>query len=279
MAADEAARDHLARRGVTAMSPERAVAALQTAVAAQDTAVVVADVQWDRFAPNFTATRESSLLAGLPEVRAALVGAAAATGAAGEPALLQRLAGLTATEQTRALLTLVRTEVAAVLGHATAESVEPGKAFREMGFDSLIAVELRNRLSALTGLHLPTTVAFDHPTPTALADFLRSTARFAEETAAPVAASLVLAAEDPIAIVAMSCRYPGGVSTPSSSGSWSRPAVTRSATSRPSAAGTSSGSTTPTPTTPAPPTRPRAASSGARRPSTRRSSASRRARR
>ncbi|MER5642145.1 type I polyketide synthase, partial [Kitasatospora sp. NPDC002227] len=214
MAADEAARDHLARRGVTAMSPERAVAALQTAVAAQDTVVVVADVQWDRFAPNFTATRAGSLLAGLPEVRAALAGATASTAGAGESALLQRLAGLTATEQARALLTLVRTEVAAVLGHATAESVESGKAFRDMGFDSLIAVELRNRLGAATGLQLPTTVAFDHPTPTALADFLRTAAQLADESVAPAATGVVLAADDPIAIVAMSCRYPGGVSTP-----------------------------------------------------------------
>ncbi|WP_449063792.1 beta-ketoacyl synthase N-terminal-like domain-containing protein, partial [Planomonospora algeriensis] len=126
--------------------------------------------------------------------------------------LAGRLAGLPGPEQEQVLLDLVRTCVALVLGHATTATVDAGTAFKALGFDSYSAVELRNRLNAATGLPLPTSLLFDHPTPAALAGFLR--AELTGDSAPVPVVERAAGHDEPIAIVGMACRFPGGVSSP-----------------------------------------------------------------
>ncbi|MFE1979517.1 type I polyketide synthase, partial [Streptomyces hygroscopicus] len=221
MAGDEAMERRMRREGMPPMAPESAVAALRQALDLDDTAVTVADIDWEHYARTLTAVRPSPLIADLPEA-----GPRAATGAdAGQVVtdadsaspLGARLSGLPRAEQDRALLELVRAQVASVLGHDGAEAVEAGRAFKELGFDSLAAIELRNRLNAATGLRLAATLIYDYPNATALADHLRAellgAGPVADPTGAP-GAPITAVDDDPIAIVAMSCRFPGGVRSP-----------------------------------------------------------------
>ncbi|MGK5638498.1 type I polyketide synthase, partial [Streptomyces sp. URMC 126] len=138
------------------------------------------------------------------------------TGAGSAEALRQQLAALPAAERDRVLLDLVRTHAAAVLGHASADAIEAGRPFTDLGFDSLIAVEFRNRMNPATGLRLPATLVFDYPTPAALAGLLREqlAGDLADvaEPATPVTAALM--PDEPIAIVGMACRFPGGATSP-----------------------------------------------------------------
>ncbi|MCT2585114.1 SDR family NAD(P)-dependent oxidoreductase [Actinophytocola sp. S1-96] len=124
-----------------------------------------------------------------------------------------RLADLPAAELDRVLPDLVGTHVAAVLGYDDPADVEEGRAFRDLGFDSLAAVELRNLLGADTGLTLPATLVFDHPTPTAVVALLKEKLGTAA-TPAPAAPAVTAPVDEPIAIVGMSCRFPGGVASP-----------------------------------------------------------------
>ncbi|WP_330333036.1 SDR family NAD(P)-dependent oxidoreductase [Streptomyces sp. NBC_00536] len=220
MAADEALEARMRRGGVPPMQSEAAVNALQRAVNANDTVVTVVDVEWERFAPGFTAARATKLFAELPEAQRALApqsGDEGRDGGAvhgGRHSLAERLTALSAAECDRLLLDLVRKEVAAVLGHAGVESVGAARAFKELGFDSLTAVELRNRLGAATGLRLPATLIYDYPTSAALAEYLRGELLGTQVVASGPVPNVAATDDDPIAIVAMSCRFPGGVRTP-----------------------------------------------------------------
>ncbi len=171
--AEGEAGEQMLRRGVPGLPPEHAITALRHALDRAEPAVVVADVDWSRFIPAFTAMRSSPLLGDLPEVREVLAETAeSAAAAAGDSVLLDRLHALPAADREQELVNLVRDAVATVLGYSSAELVDPTRPFRDLGFDSLAAVELRDGLTAATGLRLPSTLVFDYPTTAAVAEHL-----------------------------------------------------------------------------------------------------------
>ncbi|MGX7828816.1 type I polyketide synthase [Actinokineospora sp. 24-640] len=169
MATDDTADEYLRKRGFAPMDPQLAMTALRQAVEGGETCVTVADVDWERFAVGFTSARPSPLIGELLPASAENAGDAGTGDGTG---LAERLAGLERPERAGVVLDEIRRAVATVLRHDGAGGVAADRPFKEIGFDSLTAVELRNRLTAATGLRLPATMVFDHPTPAALAEFL-----------------------------------------------------------------------------------------------------------
>ncbi len=205
----DADRARSARAGITPMSADTGLELFDAALrAARPTLVpAVLDV------PAMRATLGTG--GPVPVVLRALVGATVTRRQAGQGGdWSNQLAGLTPEEGRTRIETLVRGLVAQVLGHADAESVPTDRAFRELGFDSLTAVDLRNRLNTATGLRLASTLVFDYPTPAVLADHLWSELAGVRQTTADRAVSTAAGVDEPIAIVGMACRYPGGVETP-----------------------------------------------------------------
>ncbi|MEU2223392.1 SDR family NAD(P)-dependent oxidoreductase [Streptomyces sp. NPDC018347] len=166
---DAADLERLRRLGLPPLTPAQGLRAFDSGLGGEDPVVV--PVRLDAAALRARPDGVPALLRGL--VRPARRRTEAAAGASAG-SWRDRLAPLADPARDRALLELVRTHVAAVLGHPSPESVDPGRAFQEMGFDSLAAVELRNLLAAATGLTLPATLVFDQPTPTALAAHLKA---------------------------------------------------------------------------------------------------------
>ncbi|GAA3487910.1 type I polyketide synthase [Streptomyces cremeus] len=140
--------------------------------------------------------------------------ATTAAGAGTAVALAARLWELREADRVRTVVEMVRTEAASVLGHASTQTVGADRDFHDLGLDSLTALELRNRLTEATGLRLPATLVFDHPTPTALAEHLLAELLDEDGAVRLPAAVATAAADDPIAIVGMACRLPGGVDSP-----------------------------------------------------------------
>ncbi|MYX14680.1 SDR family NAD(P)-dependent oxidoreductase [Streptomyces sp. SID8374] len=213
---DEAALRRIERLGLQPLTAAENLALLDRVLTTPDTSAVV-PVRFDlRSLQARSGGDLPALLRGLVRPARRAVGTDGADGVEVARSLAHRLAGLTRAERGEALLDLVRGQVAAVLGHDGAERIAPARAFNEMGFDSLAAVELRNRLSTATGIPLTATLVFDHPTPGALADHLagRLGATTEDGDRARTPATTAVADDEPIAIVAMACRYPGGVASP-----------------------------------------------------------------
>ncbi|MGY5074294.1 SDR family NAD(P)-dependent oxidoreductase, partial [Streptomyces griseus] len=192
----------LARAGLRAMPPDVALTELDEAVQRDEATLTVADVEWERFAPLFTTSRHSPLLSGIPAAVQALRTA--------EPAAMKD----TAIEPPAPIADVVKREVAAVLGHADTSALNFRKTFKELGFDSLAAVELRNRLRKTLGRSLPSTLIFDYPTPAALGEHLTAAAPEPAADVPRLSAAGTVSASDPIAVVGMACRFPGGVGSP-----------------------------------------------------------------
>jgi polyketide synthase 12 len=203
---DGAGRARLARNGVQPLAAERGLALLDRARRGQEAAVCAAS--FDR-----AALRRAAADGSLPPLLLGLAGGvrrrAKAPAGAG---LGARLAAIPAPERPPLLLGLVREHTAAVLGHAAAGAIDPAASFKDLGLDSLGAVELRNRLSEAVGTRLEATLVFDHPSCEAVAASLL--ARF-EGAAAPTPAAAVVAnrgSDEPVAIVGIGCRFPGASS-------------------------------------------------------------------
>ncbi|MEU4311219.1 SDR family NAD(P)-dependent oxidoreductase [Nocardia sp. NPDC024068] len=198
----------MGRGGFVPMPDELALAGWRAAFERDMTHAVITAV-------DTAALRAQAETGLLPPVLRGLVPAVARRPVATQatvPVLRQRLAGLDADRQRQAVLDIVRTHVAAVLGDKRASTIETDRAFQDLGFDSLSAVELRNRLKTATGLSLPAAVVFDHPTPQALATHVAGELTGAQRE---VAVTTTTATDsDPIVIVGMACRYPGGVGSP-----------------------------------------------------------------
>src|ERR1039457_1557204 len=206
-----AIRERLRRGPLPEMDPGLAVRALGQALGGPDSLLGVMDVDWAQFASS-----PSAFVKDLPDVVQLWQELARDPGAGqapGEGELARRLAGLPLRDQVGVVTDLVRAGAAAVLGHVSAGAVEPDRAFSDLGFDSLTSLEMRQYLNAVTGLRLPATLLFDYPTAAVLAGFLRGEllGELAAGEALPVAA---VPAGEPVAIVAMSCRFPGGVRSP-----------------------------------------------------------------
>ncbi|GAA1959173.1 type I polyketide synthase [Amycolatopsis minnesotensis] len=195
-------RSRMTGSGVRPLSTEDGMALFDTALRLGGPALVLAHL--DTSAP-LAGGAVHPLLRGL-------VPSARPVAKAGDGSFRQRLAELPEDERNQALLEFVRTEASVVLGYPAGQAIPPDLAFKEVGFDSLTAVELRNRLTAGAGVRLPATLVFDHPTPAALAAHLG--AELSGDRPAPVAAAARAVSGEPIAIVAMGCRLPGDVRGP-----------------------------------------------------------------
>ncbi|MGY1581461.1 SDR family NAD(P)-dependent oxidoreductase [Streptomyces sp. MN13] len=209
---DGAALQRNKRDGMLGITAETGNALFDAGLRSPEAALVPARLDLAGLQARAAGSPVPLLLRGLVrQTRQAARSATASTGS-----LVQELAALSPEEREQHLLDLVRAQAATVLGHSAAHTIDGEKAFKDAGFDSLTSVELRNRLSAATGVRLSATVVFDYPTPAVLARHIGTELGVDDQPAVAAAATPqhTAGADEPIAIVAMGCRFPGGVTSP-----------------------------------------------------------------
>ncbi|MDQ1014241.1 SDR family NAD(P)-dependent oxidoreductase [Streptomyces afghaniensis] len=205
----EAELERMARQGFPALETSEGLALLDATLLVNEPVAVPVALRTSALGEAGQGALPA-VLHDLVPVRARRRSVGTATAAGGE--LSRRLVRLAPAEQRRALLELVQTQVAGALGHSSAASVDETRSFKDLGFDSLTAVDLRNRLGSATGVTLPATLVFDHPNPDSLTDHLLEevlggiTARAPSQPPTQVTTAL----DEPVAIVGMGCRFPGG---------------------------------------------------------------------
>ncbi|WSJ90734.1 SDR family NAD(P)-dependent oxidoreductase [Streptomyces sp. NBC_01304] len=209
----EAELARLRRQGVGALDQAQGLAALDTALGHDRAHLVPVKLEQDALQRALDGGSDiPALLRSLVRTRRRRAGSAS-TGAAG---LKGRLQALAQQDRLAAVTTVVRGEAAVILGMPGPEAIGAGQIFKELGLDSLMAVELRRRLAAESGIALPATLAFDYPTPTAIAELILERLELQAPDSAPQQrrpqSSTV--ADEPIAVVAMACRLPGGIESP-----------------------------------------------------------------
>ncbi|MGY3056358.1 acyl transferase domain-containing protein/short-subunit dehydrogenase/acyl carrier protein [Streptomyces sp. TE3672] len=206
---DDADLQRMARDGVVPLVPADGLALFDAADGTDRAALLAVKLDVPALRRRADAGTLPVLLRGLAQGnrrRAARAGGSGST-------LAERLVAVPTGERAALVDEMVRAQVAIVLGHTSGEAIVAGQAFKELGFDSLTALELRNRIVSATGLRLPATLVFDYPSPAALADFVLAEALGTAE-GITVGAAVAVADDEPIAIVGMSCRYPGAVAGP-----------------------------------------------------------------
>ena len=202
--------DHarLRRQGITPLTTQQALDLFDAALTSPQPALAPVSL-------NHSALRRRP---DLPPMLAALSGPPArrqaSTASSDSDTLARHLSALTTPEQHHHLLTLIQAQAATTLGHPGPAGISPAQPFKDLGFDSLTAIELRNRLAAATSLQLPATLTFDYPTPAALATFLHEQLVTGTAAAAPAPPAVRADLDEPVAIVSMGCRYPGEVHSP-----------------------------------------------------------------
>jgi polyketide synthase 12 len=212
---DDSAQHELRRRGLEPLDPKLAIQALQQSLDYGDNNIIIADVDWARFTPSYAAARPRPLLDDIPEARAAL-DSSDGSSEPDEARLLARLRGLSESERQRTLVNLVLGETASVLGYHDASRLDANTGFVDLGLDSLMAVEVRRRLQRETGLNLPATLAFDHPSPKHVADFLLEGLAPALGVAAESHDDRIASDEphrgyEPIAVIGVGLHMPGEI--------------------------------------------------------------------